>query len=830
MEGSVLSLPLTNPVQVFAAVMVVILVAPLLLRRLRLPGLVGLIVAGVLLGPHALHVLQRGPTMQLLGMVGLLYIMFTAGLEFDLNEFDRHRARSLIFGTITFALPQFIGTGVARLVLGFDWLPAILLGSVFASHTLLSYPVVSRLGIARSEIVTTAVGATILTDTAALLVLALVAGAATGGITPLLVGRLAGLLAVFSAVVLMGLPRLGRWFFRRSSGDGAADYAFVLAAVFVSATVAELIGVEAIIGAFLAGLGLNRLVPEQSTLMNRIQFVGESLFIPFFLLATGMLVDLQSLRAEPGSWAVAGWMVGTVVVTKGLAAWSTTPLFGYQPDERKVVLGLTLPQAAATLAAVLVGYEVGLFGTTVINGAVVMMLITCMLGPWLADRYGRRVAAREARKSPVLVEAPQRILVPLANPRSAPLILDLAALIRDPRLDQPLYVVAIAREGPEVVEEIIQNESVLAQAVVQGAAASVPVQPVTRVEHNVAHGLLRAVRETRSSVVVMGWDALPAAERFLFGSISDQLLAERGLLLVLCRLSDPPGLARRIVVAVPPLVERETGAGAAFDLLRTLSRQAGAPLAVLAAPDQHEILRERLEPGRPAVAVSMIPLAAWDDVPAALEAHLQPDDLLVLLGSRRGSVSWRPGMDRLPQGLVRSAPDTPLIVVFPAGGDIDPEDPRADSATAGLSPQHVDLNLPRGSVEEALQNLLRPRFDGRSEVLADTAARLSVAEGILDLNPGLALCHARLADIRAPWLAVGVSRDGLAVPRALQPVHVLVVLLTPEELPSEVHLRLLQGIAEAMHEREAVESLRRARTRGEVEDLLRVRSRAGPHG
>ena len=309
MDALNLSLPLTNPVQVFALVMLIILVVPLLLARLRIPGLVGLIVVGVVLGPHALGVLERDLTMQLLGTVGLLYIMFIAGLEFDLNEFDKHRHRSLLFGSLTFALPQGVGILMARALLGFDWLGAILLGSVFASHTLLAYPIVSRMGIARSEAVTTAIGATLLTDTAALLVLAVVAGAAEGGLSALFVLKLIGLLGLFVLAVLWILPRLGRWFYRRVSGEDTAEFIFVLAAVFVCAVLAEAVGVEAIIGAFLAGLALNRLIPEHSPLMSRIHFAGNALFIPFFLIATGMLVDMAALLADPQSWMVAGLMV-----------------------------------------------------------------------------------------------------------------------------------------------------------------------------------------------------------------------------------------------------------------------------------------------------------------------------------------------------------------------------------------------------------------------------------------------------------------------------------------------------------------------------------------
>ena len=391
------ALPLRDPVAVFTAVLLVLLAAPLVARR-GVPASVVLLVAGVALGPNALGVLDRDPTMVLLGTVGLLYIMFLAGLEIDLHEFVRHRRQSLIFGLLTFALPQLVGTAVGKLALGFGWPGAVLLGSVFASHTLLAYPAAARLGLSRETSVTTAVGATILTDTLALLVLAVVAtGARTGeGADPWVLVRVTGALAAFGALVLWGVPRLGAWFLRRAAQDATVEFVFVLTTVFACALAVEGLGIEPIIGAFLAGLALNGLVPEGGALANRISFFGNAMFVPFFLLSTGMLVDLSAFAGGPDagrSWAVAGAMVAVILTTKGAAAWATRPAFGYTAAQARLVFGLTVPQAAATLAAVLVGVEVGLFGPAVLNGTIAMVLVTCLVGPWLVETAGRQVAA-----------------------------------------------------------------------------------------------------------------------------------------------------------------------------------------------------------------------------------------------------------------------------------------------------------------------------------------------------------------------------------------------------------------------------------------------------
>jgi len=817
-------LPLTNPVQVFALVMLVILVALLLQARLRIPGLISLILAGVILGPHALGVLERGQTMQLLGTVGLLYIMFTAGLEFDLHEFDKHRHRSLLFGGITFAFPMGVGTLVARVLLGFDWLAAILLGSVFASHTLLAYPIVSRLGIARSEVVTTAVGATILTDTAALLVLAIVAGASQGGLSLLFLMRLVGLLSLFVFVVLWGLPRLGRWFYRRMSGEGAAEFIFILAAVFVCAVLAEGIGLEAIIGAFLAGLALNRLVPEHSALMNRIQFVGDALFIPFFLIATGMLVDLPALFSDPRSWLVAVLMVSTVLLTKGLAAWSTKLLFRYSFDERQVVFGLTVPQAAATLAAVLIGYRLGLFGTPVLNGTLLMILVTCLLGPWLADRYGRRVALREALRPYDPSAVPQRILIPLANPSSVTSLMDVALLVRDGRQDQPLYPVTIARDGPDALEEVAASEKVLAHALLHAASAAVPVQPLIRVEMNVARGLQRAVMEARISLVVMGWNDVPAATRFVFGSISDQLLHVRRVQLLLCRMVQPVPSAERVLLAVPPLAHREPGFSAALRSIKMLCRQAGTHLVLMAEARQLPVVLEAVRLVKPDVPLATHALPDWEDVLPSLRNRLGPADVLMLISARRGSVSWQAGLERLPWALVQHFGSANLIIVYP------PEEGEAletnalpegkPEAPLRLTADHVVLDLSPAPLDAILRCLLQPGFAARPEALSRAVQALGSVDYAPEVLPGAAFYHAHLPEADETLFCLGISRSGLALPHARHPVYVVLTLLTPDQTPSGVHLHHLRLVAQRVCEAETITLLRRAASIDEVLDVV----------
>jgi len=518
--------PITNPVVVFALVAVIILLAPIVMERMRMPGMIGLLLAGALLGPNGLGVLERDASFVLFGTVGLLYIMFTAALEIDLAVLKRYRLHSLVFGLVTFAIPQSIGMLVGHYLLGFDWPAAILLASMFASHTLLTYPIVSRLGLTRNQAVTTAVGGTIVTDTLALLVLAVIAGMTRGEVNENFAWQLATSLTLYVATILVGLPLLARWFFRRMARDGVAEFVFVLATVFGCAALSHVAGSEPIVGAFLGGLALNRLIPQNSTLMNRIQFTGDALFIPFFLLSIGMLLDVSVFLGGFRAWLVAFCMLATVLVAKWLAAESTRPLLGYSRDQARVVFGLSVAQAAATLAATIVGFEIGLFDDAVVNGAIVMILVTCFWAPVVVDRHGRNLVLAETELAPEAHGAKQRILVACSSESSARPLIDLAILVRDPAQQQPVYPLTVVEDGDEAVSSVAAAARMLDTLVPQLSAAGVPAHPITRIDLNTAAGIQRARRELHAHQVIVGWHKRSIGTEFFFGSMVEQLLQD----------------------------------------------------------------------------------------------------------------------------------------------------------------------------------------------------------------------------------------------------------------------------------------------------------------
>ncbi len=669
-----LSLPITDPVLIVAVAGAIFLLAPLLMQRFGVPGLIGLILSGAIVGPNALNLLARDQTIVLLGTVGLLYLMFMAGAEIDLHGFKRYRNRSLVFGALTFLLPQVIGTSVFLLLFDFSWPTAILIGSVFASHTLLSYPIAMRFGIAKNQAVTTAVGGTIITDTAALLVLAVVAASTRGALDAAFWIRLVVFLGIYLALVWFGLPRLGRWFFRRERTDGISAYLFIFTSLFAGAYLAEVAGVEAIVGAFLVGLALNRLIPEQSLLNNRIHFIGESVFIPFFLLSVGMLVDVRVLAGDARAWQVMAAMTITVVATKFLAAKLSERIFGYSSEEGWTIFGLSVPQAAATLAATLIGVEVGLFDDAVLNGVVMMILVTCLLGPWVTERYGRAVALQEEQRPYDATEAPQRVLIPMAKPATAEHLLNLALLIREPDSTEPIYpLTVVPADANRSGEFVATAEKMLGHAVGYAAGAGVPVTPLTRVDHNFASGIARGMAENRISTVIIGWDGNRAARRGMFGSVLDQLLDQTREQVLVTKVGHPFNTTERIIVLVPEGSDHAAGFLQSVRTVKQMANRLGATILGYTVREPAGNYQAHFDAMRPEAPTSLERSADWSDVLDRLTGDLRPDDLVVVLGARPGTIAWDPALAGLPGHLADLLPESFIMMypseVVPGGSD-----------------------------------------------------------------------------------------------------------------------------------------------------------------
>jgi len=563
----------SNPLFTFTLLLLVILTLPPLFERLRLPGLVGLLFAGVVLGKNGFQWLDpNSENIKLLSDIGKIYLMFVAGLEIDLVEFKRARNRSLSFGLSTFLVPMIVGTGVGRLF-NFGWNPSILIGSLMASHTLLAYPIVQRLGVVKREAVMITVGATIFTDIAALLVLAVCLAIHAGNFSAgTLVLQLTAL-AVYSFVVLVGFDWAGKAYFRRTGDEQSNQFLFVLLAVFLAAVGAQIINVDKIVGAFLAGLAVNDAVGN-GPVKEKIEFVGSTLFIPFFFVGMGLLLDVPAfIETIRFNFPLMAAIVLGLIGAKFLAAFIIQKIFRYSWTEGMVMGSLSLPQVAATLAAAVAAYEAingageRLINVNVLNSVIVLMLVTSILGPLLTAKFAPKLPLPKTFLEPE-ESAPElglerlpnlfTILLPLANPHTLENLLEMAALLaRDegggllPLAIAPAHV---HMDDPQLTENLEQKQLLLEQAVTLAQKYRVATNPLLRIDDDVALGISRAAKENNANLIILGWSEKSAGLRArLFGSLIDSVFWSAHCPVAVMRLLDRPQNFRRILLPLKNL-------------------------------------------------------------------------------------------------------------------------------------------------------------------------------------------------------------------------------------------------------------------------------------
>jgi len=645
-----------EPVGLFLLMVAIILVAPLLSQWARLPSIVGLIAGGWLIGPYGLGLLEREGVVKLLATVGLIYLMFSAGAEIDLVQFNRVKGKSLLFGLLTFSIPQVTGILLGR-VFGYSLLSSILLGSVFASHTLIAFPIISKLGIARNESVAVTVGATILTDIGALLVLAAVAGAESGSASPLFFARLIGLLAVYTVVILFGLPRLGRWFFRRFR-TVSVEFQFVLVAIFVAAFFAELIGVEAIVGAFLAGLAINATLPHQSAVMSRVLFIGEAFFIPIFLLSIGMILDLRVFLSDPRALLVGGLLVVAIYLTKLAASTITGLIFKYKREDVLTMWGLSQAQAAATLAAALVGLQIGLFDRAVFNGVILMILTTCITSPIIVQRFGPILAARKTTQSAITVRPGfSRVLVPVANPHTEEHLIGLASLLTraEDGLLMPIYV-ALNKQG--VLSGLTEQHDLLEATFLQGL--EVKTRPIYRVDTSVAGGVLNAAVQHNASAIVLGWGGKPGLSANLFGRLLDEIVANAHVPVLVSRIQLPINSHRRLVLVMPANSVTTLLIDEIVSLAKSMVGALNVPLLIVANYLYEEDLKQFTRQMDLTCSITGVDVITVD----ALLPLLKSADL-VLIATGGSAPRFQSSLGKLPEDLTQKSVASVVTLRYP---------------------------------------------------------------------------------------------------------------------------------------------------------------------
>lgn len=668
------TLPLTNPVLKFFLILIIILFAPILLNKIKIPHLLGLIIAGAVIGPNGINLLNRDSSIVLSGTAGLLYIMFLAGLEIDLADFKKNSKKSLVFGLFTFLIPMTFGILAGLYILNYSVPTSILLASMFASHTLIAYPLISKMGVAKNKAVNITVGGTMITDTLALLVLAVIVGMTTGEVNTEFWVRLSISIIVFGLVVMFLFPIIGRWFFKRFD-DNVSQYIFVLVMVYLGAVLAEMAGIEAIIGAFLTGLALNRLIPHTSPLMNRIEFVGNAIFIPFFLIGVGMLIDYRVFFKDLETIKVAGVMIVVATTAKFIAAWLTQKTFKFSVDERRLIFGLSNAQAAATLAAVLVGFNIitgetatgepiRLLSEDILNGTILMILFTCTIASFVAQKGAKNIALLENSDTDTVEDDDnqEKILIPINNIDTTDEMINLGVTIKSKKNKDGLFALNIIDNNTADSSSDKLGRKILQKAAVTASATDNSLRELLRHDLNIVNGITNVIKEQSITDLILGLHVKKGISNSFLGNLTEGILTKCNTTTLIYKPAQPLATIKRHIVVVPKNAENEIGFPFWILKVWNIARNTGAKILFYTTKETLKYIEE-IQAKHP-IECEFEEFNDWEDF-LILARNFQKDDCLIVILSRKDKPSYQNSMSKIPSYLNKYFRETSYILVYP---------------------------------------------------------------------------------------------------------------------------------------------------------------------
>lgn len=654
----------SEPILTFGLLLLLILFVPILFQKINLPGIVGLLLAGTIVGPKGLGIIEAAGVIDVLGKIGLLYLMFLAGIEINLNQFKKERRNTIIFGALTFFIPQTLGT-LLFYWMGYSFAASLLIASMFASHTLVAYPIISRLGLMKERGVAAAVGGTILTDVAALLVLAVVARSVEGDLDMMFWITLTGLFSLYMIFMFTVLPKISYNFFRYISENGRYTYVYVIGMMLISAWLAEVIGIEAIVGAFMAGLAFNRLLTNKGALKNRVEFFGDAFFIPLFLIFVGMQVDVQVLTSTVDVWIVMGAMTATVIITKWLAAFSAAKILNFNNDQAWVIFGLTNSQAAATLAAVFVGLEIGLIDEAVLNGAIMMILVTCIIGPMAVEKFGYRLAGSTIKElSDQASKVRQRILVPLSNPSTSARLIEFASNIKT-FSNTSIYPLAVINTYKDAKTLRERANKILQLASGQIHAVDSESSPLIETNLNVAEGIRIATQKNSITDIVIGWNGRISTSNRVFGTIVDQMLNTTPQQTFICKLDQPISTFKKIKIVLSPQAVSGNTFQHLFEALLLLAENLNTPVEIFHLEEERDMVERNITLFEPELSITLNELTTFDYMVNSVIEKMSWNELLIVTNKRSGKYGWAYGTNLVPRYMAKSKPDASFVIAYP---------------------------------------------------------------------------------------------------------------------------------------------------------------------
>lgn len=658
----------TDPTWIFFVVLCIILFAPLLLRRLRIPHIIGLILAGIIVGQYGLNILDRDSSFELFGQVGIYYIMFLAGLELDMGSVEHYGRDGVKFGLLTFLFPFILGVATSHHVLGYGILTSVLLACIYSSHTLVSYPIVGRYGISRHKNVVVSVVATAFAIFAALLVLAVVVGSLNPDSTWITWVFFFMKCTAYGAFVIFFFPRLGRWFLRRFD-DSVMQYIFIMALVFLSASLAKLVGLEGLLGAFLAGLVVNRLIPKTSPLMNRIEFVGNALFIPYFLIGVGMIIDVRIMLGDASTLCIIAVMVLTGTLSKLIAAGVMAWTSGESRNSMWLMFGLTNAHAAGALAIVMIGTDpsVNLMDDQVLNGTVMLILFSCIISSFATSHGAKQLALSDTTLEDNRGSYHGKCLITYSQKDNVDVMTQLAILIRNPYIPDSLMGLAVAYDGEnnDGVDRYKRGKQLLEQAQSIAAAADVPMATLNRMSTNIAGGILHTMKEYECGEVIMCLeDRTTGMPKSSLGTIIDNVLGGSHREVMAVRSIVPPGTIRRVLVAIPQKAEYEVGFYKWLEHICRIGEQLDCHLEFYAHVDTLPYIRGYMQQKHDQVRSEFHEMNLWTQL-LSLQQETGLNSMLVIVSARPGFISYQTQFDNLPLLIHRYFDHTSVMLLYP---------------------------------------------------------------------------------------------------------------------------------------------------------------------
>lgn len=697
-------LPITSPTLIFFVVLFIILIAPIVMGKLRIPHIIGMVLAGIVIGPYGLNILERDSSFELFGRVGLLYIMFLAGIEMDLEGLKKDLGKVTVFGLLTCFVPFILTYLSCVWYLGYPSLASLLLGCIMASNTLVAYPIVVRYGLQRSTVTTLSVGASMLSLLIALVVTAALVGSMSGDTGTLFWVMFFVKFVVWCIAMTWLIRHMTRWFLRRYS-DSVMQYIFVLAVMFISAATCELIGLEGILGAFVSGLVLNRFIPNISPLMNRIEFIGNAIFIPYFLIGVGMLINAGLLLEGGNTILVVACICIFGTLGKAIAAFLTSFFFHRSVHEGNLMFGMTSAHAAGAIALVMVGVNLEiapgqhLLGDEALNAVVIMILFTCIISTVVTDYASRTIVLKEKSQRKMPEDDgkadDEKILIPVKYPETCDTLLNMAMLMRNEKLSRGLIALNVVYDDLDATYNQQEGQRLLQQIEKKAAAADVQVQTQVRLATNIANGIKHAFKEYDASEIILGQHIHDNSTRRFWGQFAQSLFNGLNRQIIIARCTIPLNTIRVFHVAVPSRAEYEPGFYRWLERVSRMVTRLGCRILFHGRDESLSLIRTFLSNRFPSIRADYAIMQHWNDF-KSLAAQVEEHQMLVVVTARPGTVSYKSAMERLPDELTTYYKYKNVMIIFPDqyGNHLD--------LMSFANTQHYEQE----SIWESIQNML----------------------------------------------------------------------------------------------------------------------------